>query len=250
MSNNKVVDCRHGRMLVNPKDVYIGRALEKYGEYAEDEFDIFERIIEPDFVVVDCGANIGTHSLWLAQRVALVFSFEPQRLIFQMLCANMALNNVDNVFAYHAAVGERGGMIRVPCLDPDKELNFGALNMSHCTEGEPVRMMTVDGLGLARCDLIKMDVEGHEVQALAGARETIMRNRPYLYIEDDKEPQRESLHKAIRSLGYEFRPSYSMLYKPNNFNGDAENIFGRTANFNLICVPEEHCEAQEKDAAA
>ena len=80
--------------------------------------------------VLDVGANIGTHTVALAAHVTAagaVYAMEPQRLTFQLLCANIALNALTNVVCLNVAVGETAGTTRIPTLDPLIENNFGGL---------------------------------------------------------------------------------------------------------------------------
>jgi hypothetical protein len=109
---NRVKQCRHGMMLYNVHDLYVGRSLDQYGEFSQGEIDLFGQILKPGQVVLDVGANIGAHTLWFAQTVGpsgTVLAFEPQRIVFQALCANLAhtpplynpnnfLGNAVNVF--------------------------------------------------------------------------------------------------------------------------------------------------------
>src|SRR5437870_1047961 len=86
--------CRHGLMLYNLNDTYIGAMLEKYGEFSEGETDVFHQLVRPGMTVVEVGANVGAHTLSIARLVGpqgRVLAFEPQRSIFQMLCANLAM---------------------------------------------------------------------------------------------------------------------------------------------------------------
>src|SRR4051812_41890218 len=55
--------CRHGLMLFNLNDVYIGTMLDLYGEYCEGELDIFRQIIRPGMTIIEVGANIGAHTV-------------------------------------------------------------------------------------------------------------------------------------------------------------------------------------------
>ena len=91
----KQVDAKYGRMLYNPNDKYIGRSLNLYGEFSEGEIALFRQLIKPGFVVLDIGANIGCHTVFMAQAMensGRVIAIEPQRLTHQLLCANVALN--------------------------------------------------------------------------------------------------------------------------------------------------------------
>src|SRR6266513_1753853 len=93
--------CRHGQMYYNPNDVYIGRSLELYGEFSEEEVSLFEKIVSPTDVAVDVGANIGTHTVPLSRLAREVWALEPQKSIFDCLCANIAVNGLRNVHCLH-----------------------------------------------------------------------------------------------------------------------------------------------------
>ena len=117
---NRQKACRHGQMLYNIHDTFVGRSLDLYGEYCEAEIEVFRQFIRPGAMVVEVGANIGTHTVFLAQHVTssgFVVAFEPQRIVFQTLCANLALNNLTNVFCYQQAAGAKPGSLVVPPLD-------------------------------------------------------------------------------------------------------------------------------------
>src|SRR5437773_2697778 len=90
---NRLKQCRHGMMLYNINDVYIGRSLDQYGEFSEGELDLFQQFVKPGQLILEVGANIGAHTVWLAQAVGstgTVLAFEPQRIVYQALCANLA----------------------------------------------------------------------------------------------------------------------------------------------------------------
>jgi FkbM family methyltransferase len=114
-----------------------------------------------------------------------VFAFEPQRLVFQNLCANLALNALTNVYAYEAGVGIESGWMRLPVFDPRQSFNFAAVSMEGHESGPLAQIMTIDDLKLTRCNLIKVDVEGMEIDVLAGAAATIERFRPVLFVENN-----------------------------------------------------------------
>ena len=109
--------CRHGTFLYNTRDRFIGRSLELYGEYAELELQLLLRLIKPGDIVIDAGANIGALSVPMAQRVGpdgWVLAAEPQRLVHQALCANVALNGLLNVVAHWCGLGASPGVAVVP----------------------------------------------------------------------------------------------------------------------------------------
>jgi FkbM family methyltransferase len=226
-------------MLYNINDVYIGGSLDRYGEFSEGEVDLFRQIVQPGAIVVDVGANLGAHTLFFANAVGrsgLVYAFEPQRITFQTLCANMALNGITNAFCFLMALGEERGSIMVPMLDPRGANNFGGLELGSFTQGEKVEMISLDSLALPQCGLIKVDVEGMELGVLKGARETIEKYRPRLYVENDRAEKADDLTRFIDQLGYKMYWHRPLLFNPQNYYANPANVFGNVASYNLFCV--------------
>ncbi len=237
---NRLQQSRYGRMLFNANDTYVGRSIDAYGEFSEGEVQLFRQILRPGDVVVDAGANIGAHTLFFASAVSpggAVFAFEPQRLLFQTLCANMALNSVTNAFCFHAALGSQAGRLFVPPLDYTQRNNFGGLSLGEFRKGEPVPILTLDGMTLPRCRLLKIDVEGMEQEVLAGSTFLIRQFQPVLYVENDRPEKSAALIRQIDGLGYKMFWHKPLLFNPDNFRNNPENVFGNVASMNMLCVP-------------
>ena len=237
---NRQKACRHGTMLYNVHDIYVGRSFDLYGEFSEGEVTLLRQLVRPGQHVVEVGANIGAHTVALAQLVGAggsVLAFEPQRIVFQTLCANLALNHLTNVDARHAAVGSAPGAIVVPPLDYRRANNFGGLELGTHRQGETVPVITLDSLGLERCALLKIDVEGMEQDVLAGAARTIERCRPAMYVENDRPQKSAALIRAVDALDYNMYWHRPRLFNPQNFAGHAENVFGGIVSVNMLCLP-------------
>jgi FkbM family methyltransferase len=235
----RIKQCRHGAMLYLLNDQYIGQSLDRYGEFSEGEADLFRQAVQPGATIVEVGANLGAHTVYLAKVAGpggTLHAFEPQRVIFQILCANVAMNALTNVHTYQAGVGRQPGTIVVPRLDYTAGNNFGGLSLQNGGEGERVPLMTVDSLGLSRCDFIKVDVEGMEAEVIAGATQTIRQFRPVLYVENDREEKSAALIQQIMDLGYRLYWHLPPLFNPQNYFGAAENIFGRIVSINMLAV--------------
>ncbi|MCG6901946.1 MAG: FkbM family methyltransferase [Rhodobacter sp.] len=235
-----MVDCRDGRMLVNPNDVYIGQSLITYGEFSPAEGALYRALVGPGDTVVEAGANIGCFTLLFAKLVGdsgRIYAFEPQRLIFQMLCANLALNEIRNVEAWPAGLAAKVGRMRAPSLRLDAPGNFGGQSLSVDGPGEGVSVTTIDNLGLDACTLIKADVQGMERDVLEGARETVARCRPLLYVENDQKEHSAGLLKTIDALGYRAFWHLPRLFDPGNFRGTGENRFPGIVSVNVLCTP-------------
>lgn len=239
---NTLSRCRYGWMLYHTADQYIGGSLHKYGEFSEGEVGMFRQLLRPGDVVVEAGANFGAHTVAMAQMVGpegAIYAFEPQRLIYQILTANVAINSLNNVTTLHAGLGAEMGSIRVPTLDPTRGQNFGGFSISGHPAGEEVPVATVDSMGLDQCGMIKVDVEGMEYQVLEGARATIARLKPALYVENDRAENSSRLIAQIQAMGYRLWWHAPPLYNPENFRRDAENIFGKMVSINMLCLPRE-----------
>lgn len=231
--------CRHGIFLYNVNDTFVGRSLDLYGEWCEDELLLLDQVLRPGQVVLDVGANVGTHTVFFAKRVGsdgVVFAFEPQRLVYQNLCANAALNALRNVVCHQAVVSDQTGVLRLPVYDPSQALNFGAIPAQEHPEGEVVDSITIDQLGLTRCDLMKIDVEGMETRVLQGARETITRFKPVLFLENDRVDHSAELIAALEAIGYVSYWQMANYYRPGNFFQNPDNVFARFhPACNMIC---------------
>ena len=239
---NQVKTCRYGTVLYNIHDVYVGRSFDLYGEFSEGEVEVFRQILSPGSVVLDIGANIGAHTLFFAQAVGpqgAVLAFEPQRVVFQTLCANLALNSITNTRCYQAALGEAPGRLVVPPLDYTRENNYGGLGLGDYAQGEEVDVLRLDDFALPHCRLMKVDVEGMELSVLQGGRRLIAQHRPILYVENDRGENSDALVRLIASLGYRLYWHRPYLYNADNRSGNPDNVFPNIVSVNMLCIPEE-----------
>ena len=205
---NVLVSTDHGPMIVNRFDnnplTGIGGFLMKHGNNntveASFTFEILKDVENP--VVIDVGANIGTYATWIARwlepRGGEIHCFEPQGPIFQILCGNIAINNLFNAYTYNLAVGKQETIIETNNIEYRAGVNsFGAFTLTDTTlpEGrinklettQRIKMTTLDRFvedyALRKVDFIKIDAEGLDIDVLDGAQETIQRFGPDLYVE-------------------------------------------------------------------
>lgn len=249
-------DFRYGKIMYNQLDQYIGKSLRLYGEYCQGEADIFEQLVHPGDIIVEAGANIGSHTVHLAQMAGdkgQVWAFEPQRLVFQLLAGNVAINSLTNVHCLQKCLSDVSGeIIKVPVLSVDAITNWGGLELGDYTEGEPVETVTVDSLNLPGCNFFKIDVEGMELKVLRGAEKTIKKYRPIIYTEADRSDKNKELFEYIKSLGYRIYKHEPTLYNPNNYFHNPENVFVNEemlsdgtkisvniVSSNVLCIPSE-----------
>jgi FkbM family methyltransferase len=240
----KTLQTRFGPMMALAGDRYITGSLEAYGEFSAGEWELFEQIVKPGMTVVEVGANIGAHSVPLARRCfpGPLYLFEPQQRVFQILCANLALNDIRNALAYPEACADTAGVVVAPPLNYSAEGNFGGISVqleSEGLKGLRVRATPLDSLGLAACHVIKIDVEGFEAQVLRGAAETIRKHRPILYVENDRQAHQQEVISLIADMGYTLYWHLPPLFSAENFNSNSEDIFGSIVSINMLCLPTE-----------
>ncbi|MEM7190829.1 MAG: FkbM family methyltransferase [Pseudomonadota bacterium] len=240
----RLIDCRHGRFLINPNDRYMGQSMLTYGEYSELEWTLLDQLVPKNGIVIEAGANMGTFTVPLAKKAGangLVYAFEPQTILFQQLCANLALNDLVNVQACNAGCGAKEEWLPVVRLNPATVNNFGGVSLELLSGKSQTRVRVErldDALDPPRLDLIKADVEGMELDVLQGAAELIAKFRPTLYLEahDDDAP---ALITHLQELEYDLHWHLPPMYNPANHFGEAKNIFGQIISFNMLATPTE-----------
>ncbi|MBN2433244.1 MAG: FkbM family methyltransferase, partial [Acidobacteria bacterium] len=237
---NRLAQTHQGVMMYPRHDRYVGRSLELYGEFSPGETELLRQVVGPGMTVVDAGAHVGAHTLLLARRVGpegVVHAFEPQPVLFHMLCANLSLNGWSHVVAHSVALGAEPGAAYLPSVDYGREGNFGGVALSDDPPGECVPVVTLDGLTLSACHFLKIDVEGMERAVLAGARETVRRHRPVLYVENDRAEHSAGLILLLMELEYRLYWHLAPLYSPDNYYGNPVNEFGHLVSANMLGIP-------------
>jgi FkbM family methyltransferase len=208
------------RIRVRPGDA-VGREIFLYGTAEYHLGGVLEALIAPGDTVVDIGANIGEHTLraaWRTGPTGRVFAFEPQPTVYDTLARNIAANGFqDRVTAICAAVSDHAGDGELYL--PEASDNSGLATLEALTPriGAPAARTVVTRVPLVRLDdvlaehgrpvsVVKVDVEGHELAALAGAAQTISASRPAILFEVDADASTwwapDSVATSLRDRDY------------------------------------------------
>jgi FkbM family methyltransferase len=210
------------------------------------ESAFLRHLIQPGDTIIEVGANIGSHTVGLAKAVGpagKVFAFEPQRACYALLQAQIALNQISNIYPYNVGLGQVREKLWIPRVDYTQLGNFGgvALKKEGKADSEPIDVLTLDEqLEGTPCSLIKIDVEGMEEDVIRGALKLITKNRPILYVENDRPEKSKSLVALILQLGYRIWWHIPPLFSPTNFFNVQQNIYGNVASFNMVCCDQVH----------
>jgi FkbM family methyltransferase len=193
VNNFTVLESIYGRFVVNRRDKFQAEALVRTGRpHIQDELEIILTIADTlpgGAFAVDAGANVGLVAIPLAQKLkgrgGAVLAFEVQRMIYYALCAGAVLNDLDNLFTFHQGLGATSRVEHVASANYGAPQDFGMYSLLNqpAERNEAVQITTLDEVGLPRLDFLKIDVEGMEMEVLAGARNVIARHRPWCWIE-------------------------------------------------------------------
>jgi FkbM family methyltransferase len=183
------INTRAGSYLLAVPDVatdYIqGRVFTEGRPYEEEMLEDIARRVSPGDTVVDVGANVGNHTLYLARVVGCqVHAFEPSADLAQAISLSSELNGcAEQVHVHQVAVGAVGG---VGSMVLDDAANLGAQRVVLGGAGTGQRV-TVVALDDVRFDgavaVLKIDVEGMEMDVLSGASEVLVSQHPLVYVE-------------------------------------------------------------------
>lgn len=193
----------------------------------------FKKYYRPNSNVIDIGGNVGTHTLLLSEIVSpgsKIYVFEP--VYPDIIKMNVDENHLqDHVIIYGVGVGNKNETIKVPIYPRNCVRNFGRLSLIHhdtelteylspsllkkCqTKMTTIKVVTLDSKKLTNISIMKIDVEGMELQVLEGAMDTIQRERPVIFMEIWKRRRKETFSNPIFK-----KLLHDLHYKPINIGG-------------------------------
>jgi FkbM family methyltransferase len=214
--NLTLKQCKYGWMLFYGP--FIGKCFELYGQYSESEVAMMRAFLREGSTVIDVGANIGDLTLPLARIVGesgRVFAIESHPDNINILCANLALNSIRNTRPINAFVA----------TSDQVDTGSGVWGKyAYVKEGWSTQFMSLDSLELTACDLIKVDVDGKELEVLQSGEMQIERYRPVLYFENDvRDASAELLSYVKEKLGYDLYWHPAPIFDEQNFFGNPVN---------------------------
>ncbi len=211
----EALDLPRFKIFVALDDLGVSRTIKEGGIFEPYVTTVLERYVRPGVTAVDIGANIGYLTMYLASLVGThgrVIAVEPNEENVALIEASRQLNKFEHVVVLQCAAGKNTGLL--------------VLNLSHCngtTSPLPVEPAAILGSKTVPCfsldtilaneeriDLVKIDVEGAEIEALTGMRNLLNRDHPVIVSEfapgslrgDTENPAFEYLG-ILHSLGYQ-----------------------------------------------
>ena len=186
----------------------------------EKELEIIERFTDKSKDALDIGVYRGVYSYKLAQHYNLVHSFEPNPMLFSYLDKNLK-KIIKNINLYNFALSNKNGETKLKLPLRSKSIfknNIEELYQLGAASIHPknlfknfkevlVEIKKLDDIKISnKIGFIKIDVEGHELEVIEGAKKTIINNMPILLIEIEERHTKKSVDESInyiKNIGYE-----------------------------------------------
>jgi len=204
---------RGGRIYLPLGDSH--RMREKlYGTYEFWKTRLVERIVHEGMTILDVGANVGYYTLLTARLVGptgRVLAFEPHPEVLHWLSRSVNANGYDNAELFSCALSDASGTVE---FYPGRHSGWGSTLFHPESANQRLKPFAVEartlddvlnGLGVDRVDLIKVDVEGTEAKVLAGARRTLRDLSPMMLVDVDLRDRKAvaRIHGLLADAGYD-----------------------------------------------
>lgn len=191
-----ISDSIYGKFKCFTGDKIICQTVREHKAWEKTILDMILSYYKHDTNMIDIGCNYGCHTLGVANEIkkkyskGKIYAFDPQPRIFKIFTENVSMNGLDNiVIGNECGLGnkEEEQIFRLP-KNYDTNDNPGALslltsNSSLGFEDVRVKIRKLDDYKIQNVSLIKLDVEGFELEVLEGSKETIFQNKPIIFIE-------------------------------------------------------------------
>lgn len=201
--------------LDTPYDI-ISRFMKEGKIFEPEVVEIAERFIEKGSAILDVGANFGQMSLVfskLAGSNGIVYSFEAQKRVFDILKKNIDANDVHNIEPlFNAVYFESGKIFKFPEPDFVEFSTYGSYNLPlDAVKGQEVKSLRIDDLQIEKpISFMKIDVQGCDLFAMQGAVETIKKHRMPILFEFEQRFQKtyetsfQDYAEFVSSIDYKF----------------------------------------------
>lgn len=238
--------------FIHAKNDYIPRVMAEQDSFYETPFlETLASLYKPGSTIVDCGANIGNHSVFFAKVLgANVISFEPQPFNHIILMANILLNNCQsNVLLIEKGAGEKRDVLSLHMAVEDNYGSFTTEKKFIKTKSNDPSILKTFDISIEKMDdeirflktkisIIKIDVEGMELSVLKGAREIIKNNFPAIAAECFTKSMFDKVKDFLSEFGYfafdskNATPTFIFLCKNNEFHNQIVRDFFEKSSLN------------------
>lgn len=184
---------RH-RILDLVPDKVFGRAIDWYRPRRDVDFSVVEQAVAPGSVAIDIGTRWGPWAAALSRRAATVHAFEPR----PRLAETLKRRSDDNVIVHQVALSDHAGTasLRVHGSGRGTDAQVEADREGTVQEID-VETAPLDSFGITDVSFVKVDVEGHELEVLDGARQTIEGQGPTVLVKIEQRHHDEPIDRVF-----------------------------------------------------
>lgn len=203
-SEEEIIICENFQFVTLKNDTCISDSLRSGILFEKFLLAFVSKLIPHNLNILDIGSNIGVWSLTYSTFITgTIYAFEPQPKIYNCLIKNIKANNCTNIIPSNVALSN----IKTEYLmnaDYTTKINCGAFAIVPYGTLQ-IKSEIGDNLDLSSIGFIKIDVEGHELEVIEGLKNTIIRDKPIIFIEiHNSHPQANNTFKKIIEFGYSY----------------------------------------------
>ncbi len=235
------------KIFLSDKYLLKKRLIRAINNNYEKELFFIDQFKDKSKVALDIGVYRGVYSYKLSKFFKEVHSFEPNPILFPYLNKNLK-KIIHNIELYNLALSDSSGttVLKLPLRsksifkDNIEELyQLGAAsihpnNEFNYSKKVNVRMEKLDNINIKDIGFIKIDVEGHELEVINGARETIVKNKPVLLIEIEKRHSKRSVEETISKINH---LGYECFFTQNNDLVSIKKLSNKNSVNNFYFMP-------------
>lgn len=210
MPSDKIVNINLAKFYVPnyPTDLIQSEIADNGTFFEIDLLKELQPYIKKNAVILDIGANIGNHSVYwgLKADAKRIYSFEPVQDTFNTLKKNIEINELtDKVKIFNIGLSSEKIGGRVSYYDPK---DIGRTTVKQDSDGN-LLLDKLDNIQIEEdsVDFVKIDVEGHELAVFQGARETLLKYKPIIFVEIFRH-KKPKVHEYLTDLGYRLEKTF------------------------------------------
>lgn len=213
-----------------------------YYGISEKSIQYLLKAVNKGDVVLDIGSNIGNIAMKIADKITVegsVHAFEPDNYNYSKFCQNLSLNKFENITLNNFGLGNEIKNVYLKTNDVENRgMNSITDNLDEIDKIQEIKIKTIDYYvsenKLNRINVIKIDVEGYELNVLKGANQTIMKFKPTLFIELDNSNLIRQNQSAIELIKFLEIYNYKIINTTNNTKVSHSDNFDN-CHYDIIC---------------
>lgn len=233
-------ESRYGNMKIAQTDFILADSLSRYGEFSQLRMELFAQLLKAGSIVLEIGAGEGLCALGLAQLVGengRILACEAGREDFDNLCLNVSNKVLPQLECYPAIIAEQQKTEALWQLEYPRKADLVESHFEKSFWNQKIEVLTIDYFQLSCCDLVHIDAESREIDALKGGLDTFTRCKPFIYIENFRDSASAGIINQLKEMGYDWMIHRVPLFNENNFFQNADNAYEGIEKAAILATP-------------